>query len=93
MTYLIFAYLLVMNLIAMLVTVIDKSAAIHSRQRISEKSLILIAVFGGAPMMLLTMLMIRHKTRKPLFMIGIPVIIVLELLVLFVVLKYVFHVV
>lgn len=93
MNYLIFAYLLVINLIAMITTVIDKSAAMHARQRISEATLMALAAVGGAPMMYLTMLIIRHKTRKPIFMIGIPVIFILELLVLFGLLRYVLHVV
>ena len=30
------------------------------------------------PVMLLTMLVIRHKTRKPKFMVGIPLILLLQ---------------
>ena len=51
----------------------------------------LISALGGAPAMYLTMLIIRHKTRKPLFMIGIPLIFVLELAVLFLVNNYVYR--
>ena len=72
-------YLIVINLIAIVVTAHDKLAAIHHRRRTPERVLMLIAALGGAPAMYLTMLVIRHKTRKPLFMIGIPLIFVLEL--------------
>ena len=85
------AYLIIVNLLSVFVTVGDKRAAAKKQQRIPEKTLMLLAAFGGAPMMYLTMLLIRHKTRKPLFMIGIPAVFLLELLVLFLVLKYVLH--
>ena len=37
--------------------------------------------------MLLTMLLIRHKTRHVKFMVGIPVIIILQLAIVFVIWK------
>lgn len=74
-------YLLCVNLVAALVTVHDKRAARKGNWRVKERTLLFISALGGAPMMYLTMLLIRHKTRKPLFMIGIPVIFILELLV------------
>jgi uncharacterized membrane protein YsdA (DUF1294 family) len=50
----------------------------------------LVSALGGAVGMFLTMLIIRHKTRKPLFMIGIPVIFILELIAAYLVAHYVF---
>lgn len=81
MTKFILIYFIVINLIAVIFTVYDKIAAIHSKRRIRERTLFIVAVLGGAPLMYLTMLIIRHKTRHTLFMIGIPVIFILELLV------------
>ena len=63
---------------------IDKLKAIRGSWRIPEGKLLLAAVFGvfGA---LLGMLIFRHKIRKPRFFIGVPAILVIELL-LFIVL-------
>ena len=76
-------YLVVINIIAVIVTVHDKNAAQRGAWRVKERTLMLISALGGAPAMYLTMLTIHHKTRKPLFMIGIPVIFILELILFF----------
>lgn len=81
-------YLAVINLIALVVTVHDKNAAQRGSWRVKERTLMLISALGGAPVMYLTMLTIHHKTRKPLFMVGIPIIFVTELAVAFLVLHY-----
>ena len=81
-------YLIVINIIAVIVTVHDKRAAKRGSWRVKERTLMLISALGGAPLMYLTMHIIRHKTRKPLFMIGIPLVFVLELAVVFLVLHY-----
>ena len=67
-----YIYLVVINIIAVIVTVHDKNAAQRGAWRVKERTL-----------MYLTMLTIHHKTRKPLFMIGIPVIFILELILFF----------
>ncbi len=85
-------YLIIMNLIAVIVTVHDKNAAQRGVWRVKERTLMLLSALGGAPAMYLTMLTIHHKMRKPLFMIGIPLIFVLELAVLFLVLRYGFRI-
>ncbi len=44
-------------------------------RRVPEKTLFLFALAGGAVPELVTMLIIRHKTKHKRFMIGLPVII------------------
>ena len=66
-------YLAVISLISVILTVSDKR-----RYRISEFTLLLFSALGGSVAMLLTMLMIRHKTNHLKFMLGIPVIIILQ---------------
>ena len=78
MKYFIF-YLVFINFVAIIVTVHDKNAAQRGSWRVKECTLMLIAALGGAPAMYLTMLTIHHKTRKPLFMVGIPLIFIAEL--------------
>ncbi len=76
-------YLLIISLITALVTIYDKRAAKkYPKNRIPEKVLILLAIAGGSFAELLTMLKIRHKTQHKKFMIGLPVIIVLQIVVI-----------
>ena len=91
--YYLIIYLIVINVIAIVITAHDKLAAINHRRRVPERVLMLISALGGAPAMYLTMLIIRHKTRKPLFMIGIPLVFLLELAVILIGAHYVFHVI
>ena len=81
-------YLIIINIIAVIVTVHDKSAAKKHRWRVKERTLMLISALGGSPGMYIMMLLIRHKTQKPKFMVGIPVIFFVELAILILVLHY-----
>jgi uncharacterized membrane protein YsdA (DUF1294 family) len=48
---------------------------------VRENTLLLVAVLGGSVAMLLTMHIIRHKTKHAKFMAGIPVIIAVQIAV------------
>lgn len=76
------AYLLCISLIAVVVTIVDKLSAIAQKRRVPERVLLTLSALGGSVAMLITMLIIRHKTRKPKFMIGIPIIILLQLVLI-----------
>lgn len=89
--YYILIYLIVVNIAAVVITVSDKRRAIRHRWRIPERTLLIVSAIGGSPAMLITMLLIHHKTNHLKFMLGIPIIIVLQLALLFV-MKGVFHV-
>lgn len=56
----------------------DKLAAVRHARRIPERTLLLISALGGSAAMLLTMCLIRHKTRHPRFMVGIPAMLALQ---------------
>ena len=72
-------YLCVISLISVIVCCYDKIAAKHAtRHRIREATLFWLSIIGGSVAMLITMHTIRHKTRHKRFMIGIPVIIILQ---------------
>jgi uncharacterized membrane protein YsdA (DUF1294 family) len=47
--------------------------------RIPEKSLFIWSAVGGSVAMFITMRLIRHKTKHVSFMVGIPVIIILQI--------------
>ena len=73
------AYLFVLSLVAVILTVSDKLRARRGGWRVPENTLLLVAALGGSAVMLLTMLLIRHKTRHPRFMLGIPLMLVLQI--------------
>ena len=73
-------YIAVEWLVTVIITVTDKIKAKNGRWRISEKCLILLGLLGGAIPELVTMLIIRHKTKHIKFMAGLPFIIVLHAL-------------
>ncbi len=73
-------YWAVISLISIIVCCYDKIAAKKlPRHRTREATLLLLSALGGSVAMLLTMYIIRHKTKHIKFMLGIPVIIVLQL--------------
>ena len=55
------------------------------RTRVSEATLMTLSAFGGALFMFLTMLIIRHKTRHPRFMVGLPLMIAFQAAIAYVV--------
>ncbi len=73
-------YLALISLVSIVVCIYDKIAAKHNpKHRTRERTLLLLSALGGSVAMLLTMLIIRHKTKHAKFMIGIPVILVLQI--------------
>ncbi len=78
-----FYFLIIINLIAIVLTVSDKRRAIAHRWRIPESTLLLAAALGGSPAMLITMKLIRHKTQHKKFMFGIPAIMILQAAAIF----------
>lgn len=71
------------SLAALILTVYDKIAAGHfPGHRVPEKTLFIVSLLGGSIMMYTVMQIIRHKTKHKRFMIGIPLIIVAQLLLL-----------
>lgn len=74
-------YLLVINIIAFAAFGIDKLKAKKSKWRIPESSLLGLAVLGGSIGAWLGMKVWHHKTMHTKFRIGVPMIIVLQVLV------------
>ncbi|MDU3137552.1 MAG: DUF1294 domain-containing protein [Anaerococcus prevotii] len=73
-------YLISINILGIILTIYDKIASKKFRKnRIRENVLLLIGVLGGAVSMYITMKLIRHKTRHKKFMIGLPIILILQI--------------
>ncbi len=78
--YLIGAYLICLNLILFVLMGRDKAAARSGARRTPETALLALAVIGGSVGGLLGMILFRHKTRKPAFRIGLPLILICQLM-------------
>ena len=76
----ILVYLLIINIIAFAMMGTDKSKAKRGQWRISEVSLFLSAILGGSIGSIAGMQLFRHKTKHWYFQIGMPAILVLQLL-------------
>lgn len=79
--YIIVALVLV-NFFAAAVTNWDKKNAQKGMWRVPEAWLMFLGAIGGAFAMLLTMCVIHHKTRYPKFMVGLPLMILAQVLAL-----------
>lgn len=75
-------YLALISLAALIMTAYDKKMAQKGKRRISEAALMTVGAVGGALVMYIVMQIIRHKTKHAKFMIGLPIIILLQLGVL-----------
>lgn len=85
-----YAYLIVISIISVIVCFYDKFAAkVAKRHRTREAFLLLLSALGGSVAMFLTMLIIRHKTKHVKFMLGIPVIMVLQAIAAFAIFRFV----
>lgn len=75
----ILAYIAAVSLLSVIITVWDKRVSkIEGMRRVPEKTLMFLAAAGGSIAMYLAMLTVRHKTKHPKFMVGIPAIIIAQ---------------
>ncbi len=72
--------LFALNLITFIIYGIDKFKAKKAKWRISEATLILLAVIGGSFGAWLGLQVWRHKTQHKKFFIGIPMILTLQVI-------------
>ena len=77
LTYILCGSLIVLSLLLM---GRDKAAAQRGTRRTPETTLLALAVIGGSVGGLLGMVLFRHKTRKIAFRIGLPLILICQLL-------------
>ena len=74
-------YFIIINIITIIIYGIDKYKSIKHKYRISEKTLIILAILGGPFGAFLGMLIFHHKTKKKKFMI-IPIIMLIWVYIL-----------
>ena len=73
-------YIVSISIVSAIVCVYDKIISKKNRVelRIPEKVLLILSALGGSVAMLTAMLLVRHKTKHLKFMIGIPLIILVQ---------------
>ncbi len=76
-------YLLIINALGFIIMLYDKNLAKNHQTRVPESSLFAIAVFGGSIGVWMAMYTVRHKKRHRSFRVGIPTIIVIQLVLAF----------
>ena len=83
----VFIILGIWNIIVFIMYGMDKHKAVRGRRRVSEKMLLLAAALMGGPGALLGMLAFRHKTKHAKFLIGVPLLLIMNAAVVFLVVK------
>jgi uncharacterized membrane protein YsdA (DUF1294 family) len=81
------------NIFAFIYMGIDKARAISNKRRIKEAHLLFLAICFCAFGVLLGMLVFRHKIRKFYFFIGVPIALIENLSVLFVINYYILKII
>ena len=69
---------LALNALTACVYAYDKWQAKRGGGRVRERTLLGMAALGGAVGALVAMRTVRHKTRKPAFSVGVPVLLLLQ---------------
>ncbi len=75
-------YLIVINVVTFLVYGIEKWKAKQGSWRISEATLLILAVIGGSIGALLGMKVWRHKTMHKKFKYGLPLILIIQIILI-----------
>lgn len=73
-------YFIIINIIGFLAMYIDKQRAKKGKWRIPERTLFIITALGGGIGTISGMYLFRHKTQKIAFVIGFPLITILEII-------------
>ena len=73
-------YLLMINLIGFLMMWSDKRRAKWGKWRIPEQTIFIVTALGGGIGTIAGMYTFRHKTKKLKFTIGLPVLVILEII-------------
>lgn len=73
-------YLIAINLVGYVLMGNDKQRAIQGAWRIPERTLFLVALIGGSVGSILGMQHFRHKTKHLRFQVGMPLILIAQMI-------------
>lgn len=76
-------YLVIINFVTFAAFAVDKIAAIERKSRIRIVTLLGLSFIGGSIGALIAMYLLRHKTRKDYFTVGVPLTLIMQVIVLF----------
>ena len=74
-------YIVIINVLGFLIMGLDKAKAKKQKYRISENTLLFVALIGGSLGSYLGMYCFHHKTKHMKFYIGIPLILFIQILI------------
>ena len=80
-------YIILINLLGIILMLLDKKKAVKNRWRISENTLMFTALIGGSLGILIGMYTFRHKTKHKKFTIGVPVLLIVNILCIIMIIK------
>ena len=75
-------YLGIINLVGFFAMFLDKQKAKRGKWRIPEKTLFLLAIIGGSLGTTLGMHVFRHKTKHWYFKLGMPLILIVQIILI-----------
>lgn len=75
-------YLIIINLIGFFMMWSDKRKAKLGKWRIPEQTLFIVTAIGGGIGTIAGMYTFRHKTKKLKFTIGLPILVILEIILI-----------
>ncbi len=81
-------YLIAINIITIIAFGIDKYKAVKHKSRIRIVTLLSLAFIGGSVCGLIAMYVFKHKTKKDYFSIGIPLMIIMQIFLLFFIMNF-----
>ena len=79
--FIVLIYLAFINVVTFVVYGVDKWKAKHAKWRIRESTLLALAAIGGSIGALLAMGILRHKTLHAKFKIGVPLILLAQIVI------------
>lgn len=86
--YILIGYIIIINIISFFIMLYDKKQAIYNNFRISEKTIFIVSLLLGGIGTYVGMYVFRHKTKHLKFTIGIPIVIILNIISVFYIFNY-----
>lgn len=86
--YILVIYLIAVNITAFVMMGVDKRRAIRHEWRIPEARLFASALLGGGAGAVIGMYTFRHKTKHWYFVVGMPLIMILNFAIIYLVVRY-----
>jgi uncharacterized membrane protein YsdA (DUF1294 family) len=77
------AYLILINILGLFLMKVDKKRAKKNLWRIPEKRFWMIALLGGSAGLIHGMKKYRHKTKHRIFTVGLPLMLFMNVIMLF----------